>query len=108
MENYWLYNNDVSTIGGMFGLGYGCESCNKLWQKIDSPQIGVFFGIESDLAWYYTSRNQTQDTVHTSLITLGSNTKTIFDLRGTGDILTLTNEAINDDDWYFTASSFKF
>lgn len=107
-ENYWLYNFDVTSVGGMFGLGYGCETCNTLWQNVDSPQFGVFLGTENDLNWFYTAQNRTQDSTHTSLLTLGSNTNTIFGLRGTGDILTLTNEAINDDDWFFTASSFKF
>ena len=54
-ENYWLYNFDVTSIGGMFGLGYGCETCNTLWQNVDSPQFGVFLGTESDLSWYYQS-----------------------------------------------------
>jgi len=52
-ENYWLYNFDVTSVGGMFGLGYGCETCNTLWQNVDSPQFGVFLGTENDLSWYY-------------------------------------------------------
>jgi hypothetical protein len=107
-ENYWLYNFDVSNVGGMFGLGYGCDTCNTLWQNVDTAQFGVFLSTESDLGWYYSAANKTQEVTHTSLLTLGSQTNTIFGLRGTGDILTLTNEAINDDDWFFTATSFKF
>jgi len=107
-ENYWLYNFDVTNIGGMFGLGYGCETCNTLWQNVDAPLFGVFLSTENDLSWYYTSTNKTQEVTHTSLLTLGSYTNSIFSLRGSGDVLTLTNEAINDDDWYIKIESFKF
>jgi len=71
-ENYWLYNFDVTNVGGIFGLGYGCETCNTLWQNVDNTQIGAFLGSTADNNWYYTSQNKTQDITHTSLLTLGS------------------------------------
>ena len=30
-QNYWLYEQDISEIGGLIGLSFECEKCNSFW-----------------------------------------------------------------------------
>jgi hypothetical protein len=50
-QNFWLYEEDLSEVGGTLGLSYDCHTCSSLWRnyaKIEKsiPQFGIFLDWE--------------------------------------------------------------
>lgn len=32
-QNFWLYEEDLSEVGGTLGLSYDCHTCSSLWRN---------------------------------------------------------------------------
>ena len=60
-QNYWNYYTDLSSVGGLLGLGYSDDS--SLWRSMigtEGTQLGVFLGWESDLDWWLSKMGKTK------------------------------------------------
>ena len=112
-QNFWLYDQDIREIGGVFGLSYTCKGCSSLWNFVTPdpstvPQFGVFLGEGNDYSWWEKAKDSFILTKRDSQLVLGENAKMMQQDRGEGKVLKLVSQSQNGVDWVFPMSRFRF
>ncbi len=40
-QNFWLYEEDLSEVGGTLGLSYDCHTCSSFWRNYDKIEKSI-------------------------------------------------------------------